>query len=288
MNPTIALLTDFGTSDIYVGVMKGVMQNICPDAHFIDISHAIQPQNVREAAFALMNSYPFFGENIIFLAVVDPGVGSARKPVAVRAGNRTFVCPDNGLLTYTLSDLGDEVRAVELNNKQYQLATISSTFHGRDIFATAAAYLASGVPIGAFGPTCETLKSLPMPELSTQGNMVTGEILHIDHFGNIVTSIGLLKWVSSERMTLVPRFGESRTPVPIYAPDAIISVHDETVTGIQHAYHEGVRGELMMLASSNDFLEIAINQGSAAQRLDVRPGDLVTLKLAGSEPGSGG
>src|SRR5664279_4495717 len=155
MSRLIVLLTDFGTTDSYVGVMKGVMLGIAPDAQFVDLTHAIEPQNIRQAAFTLLNSYRFFPAGTIFLVVVDPGVGSERKPIAVCAGGSfaegyTFVAPDNGVLSYVLHELGD-AQAVELDNPAYHLAGISYTFHGRDIFAPAVAHLAAGIALDQLG-----------------------------------------------------------------------------------------------------------------------------------------
>ena len=182
MTRTVALLTDFGTTDTYVGVMKGVMLGICPDLQFVDLTHAIQPQNVKQAAFALLNSYRFFPPDPIFLVVVDPGVGSERRAIAARAGGYTFVAPDNGVLSYLLRELG-HVASVELNNLQQSLAKvgyrrerISSTFHGRDIFAPAAALLATVVPLDQLGNRLEQPVELPAPLLITTDEHVRGEV----------------------------------------------------------------------------------------------------------------
>src|SRR5688500_2938100 len=146
MSRLIALLTDFGTEDIYVGVMKGVMKSIAPDAEFIDITHAITPQSIQEGALALKNSYHYFPQGTIFLVIVDPGVGSTRRPIVVTAGGYTFVAPDNGVLSYMLVELItiSDVQAFNLAHPSYRLQNISNTFHGRDVFAPAAAHLASG------------------------------------------------------------------------------------------------------------------------------------------------
>ncbi|RMG86329.1 MAG: hypothetical protein D6712_07790, partial [Chloroflexi bacterium] len=239
MTPTIVLLTDFGVTDIYVGVMKGVMRAICPSATFIDLTHAVQPQNVREGAYHLFNSYRYFPEGTVFLVVVDPGVGSARRPIIVRANGYTFIAPDNGILAYTLQDLGGEYEAYELANPEYHMPDMSVTFHGRDIFAPGAAHAAAGVPLAQFGPRLEQIKSLPTPQMVIQEHKISGEVMHIDHFGNVATSIGKLRWLAPERLRLEPCFGERKTPVPIAAPSAILRIHDVDILGISHAYHEG-------------------------------------------------
>jgi S-adenosyl-L-methionine hydrolase (adenosine-forming) len=277
MTKTIALLTDFGNDDSYVGVMKGVMRSIAPEAMFIDVSHTITPQGVRQAAFALMNAYRYFPQGTVFLVVVDPGVGSTRKPIAVRAGDYTFVAPDNGVLSYGLAHF-QAFTAYELTNTQYQLPEVSRTFHGRDIFAPAAAYIASGIAPSAFGPVLETTVNLPSPMLDVDKATVKGEVVHVDRFGNIITSIGHLNWMNAERLTLSPAFGEL-PDVPIIAPEAQTNINDHVLTGIHQAYSDVRRGELVVISGSSGFLEISVNQGYAAQRLDVTVGDRVELAI---------
>ena len=142
----IVLLTDFGLEDLYVGVMKGVMRKIMPSVTFVDITHSISPQSVREAALALMNTYHYFAEGTVFLVVVDPGVGTQRRPIAVKAGEYYFVAPDNGVLSYVMRGF-DSYQAYELNKPDYWLDDVSNTFHGRDIFAPISAHLANNTSI---------------------------------------------------------------------------------------------------------------------------------------------
>jgi S-adenosyl-L-methionine hydrolase (adenosine-forming) len=276
MNPTIAVLTDFGLDDIYVGVMKGVIRSICPQAAILDITHAIEPQHVRRAAFALLNSYRYFPAGTVFLVVVDPGVGGLRHPVAVRAGDYTFVGPDNGVLSYALSRF-DVIQPVVLSNPMYQLAEVSSTFHGRDIFAPAAAHLAAGASLEELGEPLDRLAQLPQPALTVNGRHIVGEVLDIDRFGNIITSIGHLRQGAPERLTLTPVFGESSSPVPVRATDAVVKIGEQKISGIQASYSEVPRGELLALVGSSAYLEIASNQSSAADRLDMSIGDRVEL-----------
>jgi S-adenosyl-L-methionine hydrolase (adenosine-forming) len=277
MNTTpIAILTDFGTTDIYVGVMKGVMLNISPATPLVDITHAVRPQDVRQGAFLLMNSYRYFPTGTIFLCVVDPGVGSARQPIAVEAGGYRFVAPDNGLLSWALMELGD-VRAVALTNLTYRLPNISSSFHGRDIFAPAAAYLAKNTPLEAFGVTMEALVTLPAPALHVNGRQIEGEVLDVDHFGNIVTSIGYLIWKSPEALILQPRFGN--IGATLRPNEVTVVVGGVRLPAIQRTYSETVRGDLLAMVGSSGFLEIAVNQGSAAARLNVSPGDVVFVEM---------
>ncbi len=273
---TIALVTDFGTTDIYSGVMKAVMLGIHPQAQFIDLTHGIEPQNVRQAAFALMNAFQYFPAGTVFLVVVDPGVGSRRRPVAIMAGEYAFVAPDNGVVSYALSQL-PEARAVEIAVPETQRTVISRTFHGRDVFAPAAARLALGHALETLGEPVDQLFRLPMPQLIVDGTAVLGEVVHVDRFGNLVTSIGSLRWSAAERLTLTPAFGGISGTVPISAENAQITINDQTITGIRHTYSEAERGGLLALVGSTNYLEISVNQGSAAQRVDAAPGDRVEL-----------
>lgn len=273
MSKTIALLTDFGSNDVYVGVMKGVMRRINPAAQFIDVTHAIRPQSVRGGALALRNSYAYFPEDTIFLVIVDPAVGSKRRPILVRAANYQFIAPDNGVLSYALADF-DTFKAVELSNEAYRLSDVSNTFHGRDVFAPAAAYASRGdMSLEDFGDLVDDLFVLPEPDLQVSLGNITGEITHIDHFGNIITSIGKLHWVSPARLTL--RGGGKN--VRIVADDATVSLNGESIYGVSSAYHELPRGALLAQVDSNGYLEVAINQGNAAERLGAAIGDIVEL-----------
>jgi S-adenosylmethionine hydrolase len=278
MGKQIALLTDFGTEDIYVGVMKGVMKSICADAELIDITHAIQPQNVHEGAFALLNSYHYFPKGTIFLVVIDPGVGSARKPMAVQTEDYTFVAPNNGVLSYALADLGKH-KAVALQSQDYQLSEISNTFHGRDIFSPAAAHLANGVALESFGEPITKLFQLHIPKLEITLTHIVGEVVHIDHFGNVITNIGNLKWLQDGYLMLTPRFGVNNDALWIQAQTATMKVEGWDIKTIHQAYHQEEHGKLLLQVDSNGYLEIAINQGNAAHRLGLKVGDKVDLHL---------
>jgi hypothetical protein len=274
---TIALLTDFGLQDSYVGVMKAVMRGICPTADFIDITHAIQPQNVREAALTLMGAYSYFPRGTIFLVVVDPGVGSARRPIAVKAGDYDFVAPDNGVLSYALAGI-EITRIVELSNPIYRLSSVSRTFHGRDIFAPAAAHLAAGVGTEQLGPTLDKVNMLPAPGLSVEGERIVGEVIHIDHFGNVITSLGTWIWLDEQTLRLEPRFGDIKTMLEISARSAEIEINHQRVRGITQSYSSAGRGDLLALIGSSGFLELAVNQGSGAAALRAEIGDRVELR----------
>ena len=281
MNPTIALLTDFGTEDIYVGVMKGVMREICPQAMFIDITHQINPQNVRQAAFALKNALPYFPPDTVFLVVVDPGVGTRRRPIAAKFGNYAFVAPDNGVLSYVFS-AEDDVQFAELDRSEYWIANVSQTFHGRDIFAPVAAHLASGQPLDAIGTPLQQVFELPKPMLDIGKRSIHGEVVHIDRFGNIITSIGRLRWSGGGRVTLMPAFGDINRTTSIYSEDAQLKLSGEIISTIKATYSDAMRGDLLMVVGSSGYLEIAMNQGNAAKRLDVAIGDHIDVQLGDS------
>jgi hypothetical protein len=275
MSRTIALLTDFGLDDVYVGVMKAVMRSIAPDAEFIDITHAIAPQSVRGGALALQHSYRYFPDDTVFLVVVDPGVGSKRRAILVEAGSYRFIAPDNGVLSYALNDFEDW-QAVELTATDYRLSDVSATFHGRDVFAPAAAYAARGdVRLSDFGAAIDDLFQLPEPQMTVEDERITGEVTHIDHFGNIITSIGSLRWSGDGRLALKHPGGIVR----LNAAEATVKIQSQELHGISQAYHEVPRGHLLAQIDSNGYLEVAINQDDAAQRLDTLVGDVVELIL---------
>jgi S-adenosyl-L-methionine hydrolase (adenosine-forming) len=279
MNRTIALLTDFGTSDTYVGVMKAVMSRICPDVHFIDLTHEIPPQNVRQGAFTLLRNYRFFAPGTVFLVVVDPGVGTTRKAIAAQAGDYFFVGPDNGVLSYTLAEI-ENPEVVELSNPAYQLTPVSNTFHGRDIFAPAAAHLAAGISLQEFGSPVERIAQQLTPSLKINLPEISGQVMFADHFGNVTTSIGELLWAGDNQLELHPRFGKSAaTPITFSADKASIIVGEHTISGIQPIYGGAKKVELIALVDSGGHLEIALNQGSAATKLNAVSGLQVTLQI---------
>ncbi len=281
MTKAIALLTDFGLEDIYVGAMKASILNICPSAQIVDITHAIRPQNVREAAFALLNSYHYFPTGTVFCVVVDPGVGSDRLAIAVKSGHYHFVSPDNGVLSYALAHQGLDCQSVKLENPRYLADSISHTFHGRDVFAPAAAHLSQSPAVFlSLGEALDRITSYPAPELSYARQRLIGEVMHIDHFGNIITSIGAFQWTSAETLTATAVWGQDFPPLQIEAREAHITIHSHTVHGISQAYHEVAPGEILAQIDSNGFLEIGANQDDAAERLDVQLGDKVMLRLS--------
>ncbi|GHO43379.1 SAM hydrolase/SAM-dependent halogenase family protein [Ktedonospora formicarum] len=267
--PVIVLMTDFGLKDGFVGVMKGVILTITPNARFIDTTHQVEPQQVAQGAWLLSSHYRYFPAGTIFLCVVDPGVGSDRRAIAVHAGDYYFVGPDNGLFSLILAEL-PFYQAVELTEPAYRLASVSSTFHGRDIFAPAAAHIAAGLPLEKLGPELEvsSLRRLGNLQAIREGDEVEASVIHIDHFGNIITSIParmVPEWTSSPRAAVeFPELGvcvtERRKTFALSA-DASISQHP------------------FFLEDSSGYILIAVQNGDAASALGIRRGHRVHMQL---------
>ena len=267
--PVIALLTDFGVEDGYVGVMKGVMQGIAPGAQFLDLTHHIAPQQVAQGAWLLSTHYRYFPKGTIFLCVVDPGVGSERRAVALHAGDWLFVGPDNGLFTFILAEQTLH-QAVALMSPEYRLSTVSTTFHGRDIFAPAAAHLAHGVALDQLGPGLESssLHRLESLLATRQGREIQAIVVHVDHFGNLVTSLP---------MQLIPEFF-SAPEVVLEFPELGVRVSERRTTFSLSAESQVQQGAFM-LADSSGYLLVAIQNGNAAQTLGVKRGERIQLRF---------
>jgi S-adenosylmethionine hydrolase len=271
--PIITLTTDFGTADGYVGAMKGVLLSICPSAQLIDITHSIPPQDVYRAAFTLLNAASFFPPETVHLVVVDPGVGTTRRPLALRAGGMTYVGPDNGVFTLALRARPVDM-AVALQNPAYHLhaGAISDTFHGRDLFAPAAAHLAAGVPLAELGPQVADWVTLPFPTPNLRlPHKLVGEVLYLDHFGNAITNLGVLKWK-----------GDGLEMTPILNPDQVYSWSPGGeiacrggVVRLARTYGDVPTGTPVGVIGSSGFLEIAVRDGSAGASLGLQPGDAV-------------
>lgn len=298
-NPLVTLTTDFGLTDGYVGTMKGVILSIAPDARLVDITHEVTPQDVRRAAFVLYSVYPFFPPHTVHLVVVDPGVGGPRRPIALRTPAGIFVGPDNGVFTYVLAREPIE-ELVELSDPRFRLPKISHTFHGRDVFAPAAAHLAAGTPLTALGPAISNPVTFPLPHLEITPGAITGEVLHADRFGNVITSIGRLTWDGGE-LVLEPAFQDARCKkqgtgsrrqkaggkrqevrgkeqMHFGASAAVVIVAGQEILGIRHTYAEVGPSELLALVGSHGHLEIAVREESAAHRLKLRGGEHVVLR----------
>jgi S-adenosylmethionine hydrolase len=251
--PVIALLTDFGSRDHYAGTLKGVMLGICADATLVDISHDVPPHDVLAGALELAAAYRYFPGGTIFLAVVDPGVGSARRGLAADTGDYRFVAPDNGVLTAVLDEHPPK-RVVELSDRRYALPTVSRTFEGRDRFAPAAAWLARGIDLNALGRPAGALQRLEIPRPEVDADRVTGLVMRVDRFGNLVTNIDRRTFDRLSDRTLEIRVGP-------HAVDKVVST-----------YADIAPGEVSALFGSTDHLEIAANGASAAGLLDLDRG----------------
>ena len=256
----IALLTDFGTRDWYVASLKGLMLTRSPQARIIDITHEIPPQDVIAGAFTLAAAASWFPRGTVFLAVVDPGVGSDRALVAVQADERYFVGPDNGLLSLVV-ERATRVTVVRLTNRRYWLKTISRTFQGRDIMAPVAARLASGGQLLQLGTRISHVRALSLPSVQRHGRKVRGSILHIDAFGNLITNLP---------QSLLPPQPRSEPPILRYKDRKVRMVS---------SYTEGRPSELIALVGSLGLVELAVREGSAAWMFNVRRGDPVEFTL---------
>ncbi len=275
--PVVTLTTDFGTADGYVGAMKGVILGIAPSACLVDISHEITQHCVREAAFVLHNVYPHFPQGTVHLAVVDPGVGSERRPLAFRTPAGVFVGPDNGIFTYVINR--ERIHEmVQVSEREYRRDAVSDTFHGRDVFAPAAAYLASGVPLSALGPAVDDPVMLAQPLLEIGAGCVKGEVLHVDRFGNAVSSIGRLEWSGEEVRLCEVLQGSGESPcVAFPASSAAVTVGGREVVGVSHTYTQVRPGDPVCLVGSGGHLEIAVREGNGAREFGLKPGDPVVL-----------
>jgi hypothetical protein len=272
--PLIALLTDFGTSDPYVGVMKGVIARHCPAARTIDITHEVSPQYIRQAAYLLRSAYRYFPAHTIFLIVIDPGVGTERRPVAIQTSHGLFIGPDNGVFSAILDEV-DTWQAVAL----WPPAELSATFHGRDVFAPAAAQLACGSTLTEVGSPIVDLERVAVLRVDLpEPSKLVGEVLHIDHFGNVITSLGPFEW-QKDRRDLLLSIPSREAPLNFPASIAEIVLGTKRLTGIQATYGEVRKGDLLALINSDRQLEIAVNQGNAAWLLGCHIGDTVRVDL---------
>ncbi|MBN1312115.1 MAG: SAM-dependent chlorinase/fluorinase [Anaerolineae bacterium] len=276
--PIITLLTDFGERDAYVGVMKGVILSIVPDIQLVDISHQVDPQNVRQAAAILANVYTYYPPHAVHLAVVDPGVGTERQPIALETSRGIFVAPDNGLLAYVRLREPSST-PVLLEEPAYWLPTPSSTFHGRDIFSPAAAHLACGIPVRKMGRVLDTIAELPMEPLEITPTMIRGKVVYIDHFGNLITNICYLRWLDSKILELRPSQMQPETTVPVRVSAKEIRVigGQHVIMSIHQTYKMVEIGQAVAIVGSNGALEISINQGNASEVLAIRVDDPITL-----------
>lgn len=297
--PPIVLLTDFGLSDAYVGMMRGVIHGISPVAQVIDLTHGIGPQDIRHGAVVLADSCSYFPDHSIFVAVVDPGVGTDRAAIMLETPHARFVAPDNGLLTLVCrqydasfgdtktaapTPVPDNCRVWRLTKPDYWQHHVSSTFHGRDVFAPVAAHLSLGASPDALGDPTPTINALPLPIPRPEGNSIHGQVIFADSFGNLVTDIttDLL-----DEMGVAP--GD---------PHATVTIAGQTVTGLSRTFHDPPDTQcgnppdthlqpnnLRALIGSHGRLEIAVVDGSAAAALGVSGGALVSITVGVGSPG---
>ncbi|MBE7552707.1 MAG: SAM-dependent chlorinase/fluorinase [Anaerolineales bacterium] len=256
--PIITLTTDFGQKDGYVGAMEGVILSICPTVTLTTISHHVPPQDIRAAAFVLYQAFSYYPAHTIHCAVVDPGVGSNRRAVAIRTSHGIFVGPDNGVFSLILTaEPVNVLEAVTLTNTDYQLPRVSATFHGRDIFAPTAAHLATGVPLSQFGPRAINLVRLDFGIRTPKDEC---RVIHIDHFGNLILSLTRYDVVDPEQVTF--------------------TVGQRVITSLSATFADVEEGQfLAYTGSSRDHIEIAIRNGNAAQALGLKVGDLIRVNM---------
>ncbi len=245
MRRIITITTDFGLSDHYVGSMKGVILDINPECNIIDITHEIPKYDVTKTALLIRNFYKYFPKNSIHVVVVDPGVGSERKPIAVESEHGVFVGPDNGVFTFIV---GDGAKVFEITNEEYMLEDISSTFHGRDIFAPTSAHLSLGVDIGKVGQELLLPYLLDFNKPQIGDNEIIGEVIYEDSFGNLITNI----------------------PAELIVDISKITIDGRIIDTVASSYSDSAKRELVAIIGSSGFLEVSVNQGSAADLIKER------------------
>lgn len=270
MGAIITLTTDFGLADAYVAAMKGVILSINPRATIVDICHQIRPQNIAQAAFILSTSYQFFPKRTIHVVVVDPGVGTKRRAIILRTPLADFVAPDNGVLSYVIQQsatkptginhpktrVPKEMTAIAITKPEFWHTPVSTTFHGRDIFAPVAAHLSLGRPPGVFGEPLDSLTILPLPLPQRVGRILVGQVLHTDTFGNLITNI---------------------RENDLSGGEITLKIKDKLISGLSRTYTEGEG--LIALIGSSGYLEISVREGNASVLLGAGVGDPVRVKL---------
>lgn len=261
--PTVAFLSDFGTRDHYAGVMKGVVLSICPDAVLVDVSHDLPAHDIPFASLELAATYKYFPAGTIFVVVVDPGVGSARRGIAADCGDWKFVAPDNGVLTSVFQEAPPK-KVVELTERRYARPTVSRTFEGRDRFAPAGAWLAKGIQLSALGRPVADYVQIALAQPSFEQGVIAGEVVRIDRFGNVVTNID---------RRLCERLSPGGEPLAI-------DIGGQTVARFVSTFSDIAPGEVCALYGSTDHLEFATHAASAAESLGARVGTPATVRRA--------
>jgi S-adenosylmethionine hydrolase len=264
----ITILSDFGTDDEYVGVMKGVMLSICPAASIVDITHRIDPQDIQQAAYLVPSYYPFFPKGTVHIVVVDPGVGSQRDILALHHQNHFFIAPDNGVLTLLLNrEKSDTI--IRVDNADYFLESPSSTFHGRDIFAAVGAHVSCSTKLDELGARINRQDTVRLQglncHLSETGELV-GKIVSIDHFGNLVTNIDAIS------LSAFCRADALKSPQ--------IQIGSSIIEGLSNTYSDAAPSATLALVGSRSYLEIAVNGGNAAKKMKAKKGDSVRVRIS--------
>jgi S-adenosylmethionine hydrolase len=265
--PVITILSDFGNDDEYVGVIKGVVLSICPPASIVDITHRIDPQDIHQAAYLIPSYYHFFPVGTVHIVVVDPGVGSQRSILAVNHREHFFIAPDNGVLTLLLNaEKSDTI--IRVDNSDYFLEPLSSTFHGRDIFAAVGAHLSCGTKLDALGSSMDVKDMVRLKDLGcriSQTGELIGKIVSIDRFGNLITNI------DSISLDSFCEKGALRRPQ--------IHIGSFVISGLSNTYTDAAPTAPLALIGSRNYLEIAVNAGNAKENLKAQKGDPVRLTL---------
>jgi hypothetical protein len=254
----ISLITDFGLRDAYVGIMKGVILGINPKAQIVDLTHEIRPQSIKEAAFVLRGAYHFFPSGTIHIVVIDPGVGSKRRPLLVQTPNYFFLAPDNGVLELIYQN--ESVEVFYLSNKKYFLPNISTTFHGRDIFAPVAGYISLGRAAKGMGAKIKNYKRLKWPLAEVKSNKIIGKIIYIDRFGNLISNISKKQF-------------DDFTENHLFT----IKIKKIVLKSIAPSYLSVSAGEILAIWGSSGYLEIAQSMGSAKGELKANIGQSITI-----------
>jgi S-adenosylmethionine hydrolase len=280
-NRLIAILTDFGLVDHYVAVMKGVVRTISPSVQTIDITHEIPPGDIQRAAIMLWQASSYFPPGTVFLCVVDPGVGTARRPIILESGDYLYVGPDNGLFSFVLKP---NYAVHDLSNPAYHLPESSMTFHGRDIFAPVAAYAANGVSLSMFGDPIIDMILLPQPLLEYhQPNLIRGQILHKDRFGNLITSIGCMQTQANGQINFNPWLSHDQISSTILAPsknNLSVELPNGTFLMIVDNFQQIPDGMCAVIIGSSGLLEIVANKQDAASMLDLADGEIIKLLIS--------
>ncbi|WP_457621486.1 SAM hydrolase/SAM-dependent halogenase family protein [Persephonella sp.] len=249
----VALLTDFGTQDGFIGAVKGVISSINPAVNIIDISHEVDSFDILEGALILSATYRYFPEGTVFVSVVDPGVGTERKPIVIKTEKYFFVAPDNGIVSIAVQDQKVE-KIIHIKNKQFILERFTETFHGRDIFAPVAAYITRGVPVDMFGEELESINKIRIPEPEERDDLVVGQVIKFDKFGNCITNIKEL-----------PDFYE-------------IKVNNHTIKKVVKSFLEGDKDNLNLIKGSFGFYEIFLPEKNCKEIFNIKKGDKVIIK----------